>query len=545
MKIIESFEELITFIKNTKDWFNLIAIGYIRVSTKEQADEGYSLDAQKSYLCRYGDAMQIPYIYFFIEQESAKASGRTEFTRMVNFFQKFTSTANCPFLFVEKTDRLLRNKMDDVTIDGIVEQCGLYIHYVKENNIQSPKSKASDNFLQSIRVAVAKFYIENLAEEASKGMRAKAEAGIYPSCAPMGYLNIIGASGKKIIIPDPERAPMIKKIFEWYVYDHKSIIDIWQLARQNGFTCPRGKDKIARNSIEVILHRPLYAGYFYWNGVRYNGTYEQLIPLELFNQAQLLLKKKAPYSGSQVNRGRDFTFRGVLKCGICGYSMIGEVSKKKYVYYHCSGNGDKNCPNKKVYVRGEVLESQAEASLQAISIEANLLPGLIETIRDANRNERTNCEEAINSLLRQIAVNKGKLDRLLDIYLEGKIDEATYSRNQEKIKSSNELIENNIQAYGNINPAKLEDGIRLLELVQHAVIIYKNQNTPEKRKLLKIVHSNLSYRDGILTAEYRKPFDILAVSSHAQQIKKAVTRGGDGLRSSWLPFTDSNHGQGD
>jgi hypothetical protein len=73
--------------------------------------------------------------------------------------------------------------------------------------------------------------------------------------------------------------------------------------------------------------------------------------------------------------------------------------------------------------------------------------------------------------------------------------------------------------------------------VQHAAIIYKNQNIPEKRQLLKIVHSNLSYRDGLLTAEYRKPFDILAVSSHAQQIKKVVTRGGDDLRSSWLPLT--------
>jgi site-specific DNA recombinase len=164
--------------------------------------------------------------------------------------------------------------------------------------------------------------------------------------------------------------------------------------------------------------------------------------------------------------------------------------------------------------------------------------------RSVNRKERTDCEEAINSLHRQIAENKGKLERLLDIYLEGKIDEADYSRKQEKISSSNELIENNIQAYHNINPAKLEDGLRLLELVQHTVIIYKNQIPAEKRRLLKIVHSNLSYREGLLTAEYRKPFDIISVSNRTQQIKKVVSKGGDDLRSIWLPSADSNHGQG-
>lgn len=81
----------------------------------------------------------------------------------------------------------------------------------------------------------------------------------------------------------------------------------------------------------------------------------------------------------------------------------------------------------------------------------------------------------------------------------------------------------------------LDQGVKLLELAQHAVIVHRNSNAEEKRRILKIVHSNSFWRDGELTANYQKPFDLLAVTNKSYKRKKANFPEKSGLRDIWLP----------
>src|SRR5439155_22967626 len=90
-------------------------------------------------------------------------------------------------VLVEKTDRLYRNLKDWVTLDDL----DLEIHFVKENVILSRDSRSSEKFIHGIKVLMAKNYIDNLSEETKKGMLEKAEQGIYPTVAPLGYRNIL------------------------------------------------------------------------------------------------------------------------------------------------------------------------------------------------------------------------------------------------------------------------------------------------------------------------------------------------------------------
>ena len=62
----------------------------------------------------------------------------------------------------------------------------------------------------------------------------------------------------------------------------------------------------------------------------------------------------------------------------------------------------------------------------------------------------------------------------------------------------------------NANDSYIDEGVRLLELVQHAVITYKNLQAAEKGSFLKIVHSNTTWKDGKLHHEYRQSFDFIA-----------------------------------
>jgi DNA invertase Pin-like site-specific DNA recombinase len=90
------------------------------------------------------------------------------------------------------------------------------MHFPKEGVVLSRESRSSEKFMHGIKVLMAKNYIDNLSEEARKGMQEKAEQGIWPTKCPLGYRNITGRDGKKIIATDPAIAPLIAKLFEWY-----------------------------------------------------------------------------------------------------------------------------------------------------------------------------------------------------------------------------------------------------------------------------------------------------------------------------------------
>ena len=96
---------------------------------------------------------------------------------------------------------------------------------------------------------------------------------------------------------------------------------------------------------------------------------------------------------------------------------------------------------------------------------------------------------------------------------------------------------------GSANQTYLDEGVRLLELAQNVVSLYEKQNMREKRRLLDFVCSNSQWKDGRLIPNYRKPFDLLAVTNTAYQKTKAAFDVESDLCPIWLPGPDSNQRQ--
>jgi DNA invertase Pin-like site-specific DNA recombinase len=90
--------------------------------------------------------------------------------------------------------------------------------------------------MHGIKVLMAKTYIDNLSEEARKGMQEKAEQGIWPTKAPLGYRNVTAPHGKTIIEPDPEVAPIVAHMFHWYATGTMSLKEVAENARSMGLT---------------------------------------------------------------------------------------------------------------------------------------------------------------------------------------------------------------------------------------------------------------------------------------------------------------------
>jgi DNA invertase Pin-like site-specific DNA recombinase len=177
------------------------AVTYVRVSSKEQHDQGYSPDAQKHLLWGFARANGFDVAEEFEDAETAKVAGRSAFNAMLAYVRDH----GIKHILVEKTDRLHRNFADYTKIDDLMKECDVTVHLVKEGTSIGKDAKSADKFMHGIRTLMSKNFIDNLSEETKKGMNEKVSQGEYPSKAPLGYLNVHDPHTKKniVIVPLP------------------------------------------------------------------------------------------------------------------------------------------------------------------------------------------------------------------------------------------------------------------------------------------------------------------------------------------------------
>lgn len=335
------------------------AVAYARVSTPEQHREGYSIPAQINLLEGYAVQNGIDIVETFGDVETARKSGRSAFGQMLKFFRRHPHIRG---LLVEKTDRLYRNLKDWAIVDDL----DLEIHLVKENSIMSQDCRSSEKFVHGIKVLMAKAYIDNLSEETRKGMLQKAQLGIWPTVAPIGYVNVAEPSGRKIIAVDPDLGPLVTRLFDWFSTGDYSVKAVAARARSAGLCYRKSRKPVATATVHSILRHRIYTGSFEWLGEQYEGIHQPLTSPVLWEAVQRLLDQRSPPAGKR--RVEDFSFHGLVECGHCGCALVAEVKKGRYVYYHCTGFRRK-CPEP--YVRQERLEEHFAEALARLDCGAS------------------------------------------------------------------------------------------------------------------------------------------------------------------------------
>lgn len=482
-----------------------LAILYARVSSTEQEKEGFSIPAQQKLLREYARDAGYHVIKEFEEAETAKQSGREQFGAMVRFFKKERSSKKnnrCRVVLVEKTDRLYRNFRDYVELDP--DELDIEIHFVKDRVVLSKESKSNDKLMHGFKVLMAKNFCDNLSEETQKGLREKAEQGLWPTVAPVGYFNSQDESGRKTIVADEIRAPLVRKLFEEFATGFHSTPSIVKWAYNNGLRSKRDK-RIQKSGIHRILRKRLYTGRFDWKGKTYQGVHEPIVSEELWLKVQDILDGRNAIRPRKTKRS--FAFSRFIKCGHCGCSLVGEIQKKKYIYYHCSGFKGK-CPEP--YVREEVISKQFGEYLKRLVFDKEVIEWVTKTLKESHADETKEREQASRRLKGEYDRLQNRIDAAYVDKLDGRIGTQQFERLSKSWRQEQDELQAALSAYESAGRNYLDDGVRLLELANGAYDLFDKQEMREKRKLLDFVLSNCTWRDGRLSAEYKQPFDMIA-----------------------------------
>lgn len=480
------------------------AVLYARVSTSEQEREGFSIPAQLKLLRDYAAINDIDIVAEHVDVETARKAGRTEFEAMLAYLRRHPSVR---MILVEKTDRLYRNLKDWVTLDEL----DIEIHLAKEGVVLSKDSRSSEKFMHGIKVLMAKNYIDNLSEEARKGMTEKAAQGYWPTLAPLGYRNIRNDAGRKVIAVDPEIAPMIARLFELCGTGNFSINELAAKARELGLRYRRsGKLVSSTSTIFYILRNRLYTGSYEWDGKLYQGLHDPIVSLEAWELAQEVIDGR---SASNVRASpKDFVYTGLMTCGHCGCAMVAEIKKQKYIYYHCTGFKGK-CPER--YVRQEALDVHFEQMLSRLRLDDEIFGLVQRALRESHGDESRERDEAKARLTAEADKLQERLDTIYLDKVDGRITKEFHDRIATTWREERARAIRGLEHLNNADEAYVDDGVALLDVVRNAHKGFAEMAPEYRRRALNLVLSNCTWANDRLTVEFRQPFGMLEELSRA------------------------------
>jgi site-specific DNA recombinase len=443
--------------------------------------------------------------------ESARTADRPRLRAML---ARVAEEGDVEAVVVHKVDRLARNMEDHIAIRALLRRRGVTLVSVTEHLDET----ASGRLVEGIHALMAELYSANLAAEVRKGMGQKAKLGGYPHKAPLGYLNIREPiAGRQVahIVPDPERAPLVKIAFDLYATGEWTIESLAEEMAHRGLR-NRSRDShypskpLTVSGMAHLLAHRAYVGVVEWDGVTYEGSHEPIVGRATFDRVQELLAARAA-RGTRERRHHHY-LKGLLVCGVCGRRLSIQHSKGTYTYFYCLGQKDrrKGTGCRERYVAADQLEAEIEDLYGRIEVPDEWADGLRQAIEAevASRHEDTTAEREL--LASQHERLEAERFKLMDAYYANAIDVTMLRREQERIGTKLRAVESR-QA---VIESSLDDWQEVMNLALRfstsCARAYRRAGDRSRKLFNTAVLDQVHLRNGrVVEAAYKEPFDLL------------------------------------
>ena len=427
---------------------------YARVSTIEQAEEGYSIDEQERILKEYADKHDLEIYNVYSERgiSGKDIDNRPALKQMLKDIEKHEFN----MILVWKINRLSRKLSDVLKIVELLEKNNItFKSYSELFETNTPAGKMQFQMMASI----GEFERGTIAQNVKMGMLARAREGKWCGNKVLGYdiVAIETTANKKrketkLVINEVE-AEAIKLIFNEYC-NGKGYKAITNKLNKLGYKTKKGNN-FSVGSIKDILTNPVYIGKLRYNvkqdwsekrrrninpnPIIVDGIHDAIINNEVWDKVQKIMKSKQG-KPSRIYDG-EYPLTGILKCPVCGAGMVimrttnklVNGTKKRIAYYACGNwknKGTAVCNSNSIRV--EKANEYIFGKIGELLSNENMIKSIISNI---NKTRKNNVEPSKNKLLKidkEIEMLKNKKNKSLELY-------------EDNILSKEEFIERKVE----------------------------------------------------------------------------------------------------
>ena len=489
------------------------AVGYVRVSTEEQAKEGYSLANQERDIQRHCEYMGWELVDIY-RDEGISAKDIESRPGLLTALNRLTSeNENITYIITWKLSRLSRRMIDVVDIARYLDENNKYLLTLKDSiDTSNPSGK---HFLYFAGI-FAEFERDTMILQVKGGMEQKAREGEWQGGKPpIGY----DLENKKLVTNESE-CKLVEQVFSMYLAGN-GYLTIADKLNEQGYKTKLNKP-FSVTAVKNILTNPIYTGIVRWglrkdwdkkymnpktgikerrfvindDYIEVNGKHQPIISNEIYNQVQDLIRNN-PRAKMRRFQGYHL-LSGLLRCPHCGHGMSIQrtVSRgKEYTYYICN-----QYQNKKICsaegIKQEDIEDEFNAIFDRIVNDAEFR----DHIALSSSNVKVQIEAYENKVLtsqNQISTLKRKENSLIEELLLCEIDsqKETFRNHLKKVAEQIETIEAAIQkdrkSIQDLKEQTLDIGDILNVLGNMSTVIKaldKEQQQILVRKLIKQIH---------------------------------------------------------
>ena len=389
---------------------------YMRVSTEDQAREGFSLPEQKERLEAYCKFNGYKIVEYYTDAGISAKTGnhRPEYDRMLEDGKQ----GKINMIIALKLDRITRSTRDWETLMDYLEKYNINIAFVKDD---INTTTANGKMVSRIMMSVSQNEIERTSERTIIGLEGAIKQGHIPARAPLGYKHI-----DKKLIPDPLTKDIVIRIYNLY-FEGLTYNTIAKLFNKEK-VC--GKTNWKDTSILKIITNVIYKGDYIQGKTTRNPRYfpdvvEPIVSKELWDSCQVQKKKNQ----RNYMRSQTYIFLQKLKCPKCGRILAGGASHKIkadkwYYYYRCE-----KC-------RGNIREHEIEDSIKELlsdifEYDSVVNEFFLPVLQNKIHNPKEDFEKEITNLNnKKIRIRKAYIDELFT---------------EEEYKEETNIIENKIK----------------------------------------------------------------------------------------------------
>jgi site-specific DNA recombinase len=491
---------------------------YIRVSTDEQADRGYSQRDQEERLRKYCEHNQLTIRRVIYEDHSAKTFERPEWKRLLLDLKRHKGQID--LILFTKWDRFSRNAGDAYQMINTLRKVGVEPQAIEQPlDMSVPESK----IMMAVYLAAPEVENDRRALNVINGMRRARKEGRWMGPAPKGYTNKSKENGDKYIAINEDEAIHLRWAFQEIAQGFFNTEQIWKMALQKGLKC-------SKHNFWLAIKNPVYCGKIFVHKYKDEearvvpGQHEGIISEELFYKVQDVLDGRGKTSRPKIQSIDEFPLRGFLICPTCGRMLTGSRSKGRnnyYHYYHC-------VPQCGARFKTESANTEFVKELRKYVPRRAMINIYGELIMEEFREATSGARHERNTVLKKIDVVNDKLNKARMAVLYERIDPADFKIMKAECEKEIAALERQItelpkdtKTVERITQKGLDNLIRLDQL-------YENGTIKEKREIVgSIFPENLcfngeQYRTTRLNEAVRQ---IYLIESGLDQNKNGTSKG--------------------